>query len=304
MRWSGKKAVEEQLQEDYSPELQTRWLKLQSAIEVLREREALRKQGRREIGRSVQVVCSDVEAVVQPDKTGKVCPSYHANMLVEQHLLIVGQDVAPSSELHAMQKPLAEFQQVYGEKVPLLLMDTHYSNFESLKAAASASEDVLCPPREPERKPFELPMARGLYAKSAFSYDPKTKTLVCPQGRTMTVRQAAVEDGQQVMIFAGVGCANCPVRGQCTKAKTRQVKTYEVDAEKQRMRERLKDPGTRARYALRGQIVELALAQLKATWGVVRFRRRGLRKVRMEFGLWCLVYNLWKTMRLLAAEAV
>ena len=295
-----RREVERLLEDEHTRAAESVWTRLQAAIETLQAREEACRSEWKPVGNSIQVAPSDLDAVVQPDKTGKGCPSYHCGILVEQHRLIVGQDVAPSSELDAVEKPLTQFQQVYGEKVPLTLLDKNYANFESLKLAEAASKEVLCPPKDPPREPYRLPMFRGVFHKTAFHYDPAKKELVCPQGRTMEVRESTtLEHGQRMTVYMGVGCESCHVRERCTKTRKRQVKMYEVDEVKERMRQRLREPEGKAKYSLRWQIVELAWGHIKERLRFVRFRRRGLKKVRMELGLWCIAYNLWRTLILL-----
>jgi hypothetical protein len=295
--------AEQALAEEYDSETAARWEQLQSAVEVLEARTAVRQQQYKNTS-AVRVSLSDLEAYVQPDKTGKVCPSFRPAILAEQHRLIVGQDVHPSSEVEAAKKPLQDFQKLYGHKIELTLADTLFCNFESLNELSAASEEVLCPPKQPSRKPFRLPMLNGHFDKTAFHFDEETGEITCPQGRRMKQVGTRKVDGQQVTTYRGVGCGTCPSRKLCTEGKGgRSLKWYEVDTVKHAMRKQLREPEGKAAYARRAQLVELPLANLKQRFGCIRFARRGLRKVRMEFALWCLSYNLWQTMNLLARAA-
>lgn len=287
--------LEEKLRENFDPRAQQRWESLQQGIESLIPRvEACRKQGK-DVS-AVSVALSDPVAVVQPDKTGRSCPSYRPCILVEQHRLIVGQDVDPASEQATVSKPAADFQQIYGQKVPLMLADTNYCNFESLQRMGAASDEVLSPPKSPPRKLFKLPMFNGHFDKTAFFFDEKSGTLTCPQGRPMKRIGTTRSVGQRMTTFLGDRCDTCPVRKQCTSSdKGRSVKWYEVDAAKEQMRRKLREPDKKAAFSLRKQTVELVWARLKGWLQLGRFARRGLERVRMEFALFCLAHNVFFT---------
>jgi len=77
------------------------------------------------------------------------------------------------------------------------------------------------------------------------------------------------------------------------------VKWFEVDERKRQQRAELSKRENQAKYSKRKETVDLVLASLKGTFGLVRFRRRGLRAARAEFGLWCLAYNVWRALALL-----
>jgi hypothetical protein len=62
---------------------------------------------------------------------------------------------------------------------------------------------------------------------------------------------------------------------------------------------KLRTAAGRAAYALRKVTVEPVFGQIR-TRGLVRFRLRGLRKVKAEWSLWCTGHDLLKLYRALA----
>jgi hypothetical protein len=52
-------------------------------------------------------------------------------------------------------------------------------------------------------------------------------------------------------------------------------------------------PEAKAIYRQRGQTIELRFADAKAHRGLRRFSARGLKRVRIEVGLWVLAHNPW-----------
>ncbi len=271
----------------------------------------------------VSIALSDPEATVQPDKTGKVCPSFKPLIVVDSHRFIVGQHVESASEIPSVTPALKQARAILGTKLESLSADTGFCSFPGLASMEEHSDRILSPPREPALgecvlpsppgdgglpdawgpappQTVRLPMTQGKFDKQAFSYAPSTETMVCPIGRPMQRRQVAEDVRQKLTVFHGQGCASCPLRSQCTDAKTgRVIKWYEVDDKKQQMRASLREPANAEQYALRKETVELTWAEFKARFKLTRFRRRGLVAVRAEFALWCLAYNLWRTLSIL-----
>jgi len=62
------------------------------------------------------------------------------------------------------------------------------------------------------------------------------------------------------------------------------------------MRRKLRTVAGQAAYALRKVTVEPVFGQIR-TRGLIRFRLRGLRKVKAEWSLWCTGHNLLKLFR-------
>ena len=68
------------------------------------------------------------------------------------------------------------------------------------------------------------------------------------------------------------------------------------------MREKLKDESVRERYRKRSGWVEPIFSHLKEQQGLTRFRRKGLKKVRVEFALHAMAFNLGRAIALCRAE--
>jgi len=58
------------------------------------------------------------------------------------------------------------------------------------------------------------------------------------------------------------------------------------------MRRKLRTKRGRAKYALRKVVVEPVFGQIKRVMGFTQFHLRGLTKVKAEWALVCLAYNL------------
>ena len=92
-------------------------------------------------------------------------------------------------------------------------------------------------------------------------------------------------------------CRDCPLRARCTQAEYRAVSRLENEAALDRMAARLK-----ARPEIldaRREIVEHPFGTIKQWMNQGAFLMRGLDKVRAEFSLTALVYNLRRALNIL-----
>jgi transposase len=137
----------------------------------------------------------------------------------------------------------------------------------------------------------------GLLSKDDFTYDGATDTYQCPAGAQLTFRFATVELGRPIRYYATSACKACPLKSQCTRNKggrrlTRWVDEHLLEAMEQRVRSR---PEVMRQ---RKQLVEHPFGTMKRWWDAGYFLRRGLEKVRTEFSLTVLAYNLRRVLNL------
>lgn len=114
---------------------------------------------------------------------------------------------------------------------------------------------------------------------------------VCPAGKQL--RQ--IWQGKEYRKYGCSDCAGCSLRDKCTDSKNgRTIKRYSVDEYKEVMQQVLSQPQAQAKYRQRQAMVEPVFSEIKLIQGLTRFKRRGLQKVRVEFSLHCMAYNLRK----------
>jgi transposase/ribosomal protein L18 len=168
----------------------------------------------------------------------------------------------------------------------LTLADTGYGSGADLQAASGKGYDVLAP--SPEGKTAK----DNPYATQPFGIDPLGGTVTCPQNRPLDHEGQTTKRGQTVQRFR---ChhRDCPVRAQCTRdPKGRQIEVWPHHAAVQAMRQRLEEPGIRAQWEQRSQIIEPRFAQLKQHDGFRRWTVWGLEAVRTQWSLLCATLNL------------
>lgn len=165
------------------------------------------------------------------------------------------------------------------------LADSGYGAGADLQAACQRQMKVLAPPQGTPSK------ANG-YSSHQFHYDPSEPSLRCPQDRLLDREGGTVKRGVWVERFR---ChhRDCPVRAQCTRdPKGRQIEVWPHTAAVQAMRARLSDPGQRARWQQRGEIIERPFAQIKQHDGFRRWTVWGWESVRTQWAMLCATLNL------------
>jgi len=143
--------------------------------------------------------------------------------------------------------------------------------------------------------------ARGLYGKSRFKYDAAKDVYVCPAGAELTYRFNTYELGQALRYYWARRCKGCALKQQCTRNKSNRTITREAnEALMEAMAARMKaQPG---KFKLRKTLAEHPFGTIKRWFGYTHFLLKGLEKVRTEWSLTTLVYNLKRVLNLVNFE--
>jgi len=145
----------------------------------------------------------------------------------------------------------------------------------------------------------------GQFTPADFTYDPTTKTCVCPAGKKLySSGSACTTNARRHHKFKGTkrDCLPCELRERCLrhpgKTAIRQVAFFErnqpVLPYTERMRRAIDSERGRKLYARRIAIVEPVFGNLRHNKGLDRFTLRTQRKVNTQWNLYCLVHNIEK----------
>jgi transposase len=141
--------------------------------------------------------------------------------------------------------------------------------------------------------------ARGLYGKRQFKYDAAKDVYVCPAGGALTDRFATYELGRELKYYRASGCKSCALKHRCTRNKanrtiTREANEHLMEAMAARLRAQ---PG---KFKLRKTLAEHPFGTIKRWFGYTHFLLKGLEKVRCEWSLTTLAYNLKRVLNLVS----
>lgn len=211
-----------------------------------------------------------------------------------KHKLIVAETVTNAAGDRDQLSPLATAAQaILDAPAPVVLADQGYYHGVEIKACIDAG----ITPRVP-RPLTSANAALGLYTKDDFAYDRAQDVYRCPAGETLTYRTTTVELGRVIKNYRTRACGRCAGKARCTRNRdgrklTRWVHEDLLDAMAQRLREQP------ALFRQRKALAEHPFGTMKRAMNQGYFLCRGLAKVRGEFSLTTLAYNLQRVINLL-----
>lgn len=276
---------------------------LAEKLKALRERKERYEelQKRLEESGETQISLTDADSrLMKSQGDMKVC--FNAQIAVDaKHHLIIADDV--TNEVND------EWQ-----LAPMALAAKEALGVETLEVAADAgyhvgTQVVECEangitPYAPKPKSSSKNERDGLYTKEAFTYSAERDAYQCPAAQWLTLRTQTVVKGRTLSYYGNwAACAGCPLREQCTTSKQgRRIMRTPEEERLEAMADRLKE---RPELMLqRKSSVEHPYGTMKWTWDGDYFLVKGLKKVRGEFSLMTLAYNLRRVLSLLGVECL
>ncbi len=223
-----------------------------------------------------------------------VAVGYNVQVAVDaKHKLIVEQQV--SNQVVDMGLPTqtaAPAKEVLGVETIEAVADKGYFKVEDIEACENAGIVPYVP--RPQRGPS---VKAGLFRKDEFRYDADSDSYVCPAGQRLHPYSSSLLRGLKKINYANkLACDDCTIRSQCTAGKFRTASRLENEAVLDRMQARLANrPGVLDR---RRETVEHPFGTIKQWMNQGAFLMRGLEKVRAEFSLTALAYNLRRVLNI------
>ncbi|MGH7701836.1 MAG: IS1182 family transposase, partial [Gemmatimonadales bacterium] len=273
------------------------------SADALREKIAVLQQRRAGYAALAEELAASGEtarSVTDPDSRpmlsgGRIEVCYNVQTAVDaQHKLIVADDVTNAATDRDQLSPLATAAQAILEApAPVVVADQGYYHGAEIKACLDQGITPLVP-----RPLTSANAARGLYTKDDFGYDPVQDAYRCPAGETLTYRTTTVESGRTIKNYRTRACGRCALRPRCTRNQdgrklTRWVHEDLLDAMAQRLAQQP------ARFRQRKALAEHPFGTMKRGMDQGDFLLKGLAKVRGEFSLTTLAYNLKRVINLL-----
>ena len=183
-------------------------------------------------------------------------------------------------------------KEVLGVETIDVVADKGYFKIEDIESCEKAGMVPYVP--RPQRGPS---VKAGLFRKDEFSYDADKDNYICPAGQRLHPYSFSLLRGLKKINYVNkLACDDCKIRARCTGGKFRTVSRLENEVVLDRMQARLvKRPGI---LDLRRETVEHPFGTIKQWMYQGAFLMRGLEKVRAEFSLTALAYNLRRVLNL------
>jgi transposase len=191
------------------------------------------------------------------------------------------------------------------QNIDALIADNDMRKRDERFATQGRHQQGPDPLHDKSSKPQQPP----LYTPADFTFDPQTRTCICPAGKSLqrsgTHRDKRGFIGDRFRA-ADSTCQHCPLRTRCLrnpdKLAGRQVTFFKdkapdaPESATARMRRKIDSPEGRRRYGRRFATVEPVFANLRHNKRLNRFTLRTRRKVDTQWKLYCLVHNIEKLM--------
>ena len=140
---------------------------------------------------------------------------------------------------------------------------------------------------------------QGLFGKSKFAYDAQKDVYLCPGKQELTYRFRTFELGRGLRYYRATGCKDCALKPQCTRNQANRTITREDnEALMEAMAGRMK--AQPEKFKLRKTLAEHPFGTIKRWLGYTHFLLKGLAKVRCEWSLTTLAYNLKRVLNLVS----
>jgi transposase len=222
---------------------------------------------------------------------------YNVQTAVEaRHHLIVAHDVTNTGHDRAQLSRMAVLAKEAIDSPALeVVADRGYFRGEEIRACDMAQITTYLPKPQTSSN-----LAKGLFGKRDFLYQPDTDTYACPAGEHLIYRFTRQENGLTIRRYWSSTCPRCPLRAQCTTGVYRRVSRWEHEAVVEAAERRLDQQPERMR--VRRCTVEHPFGTLKSWMGHTHFLTRTLPRVSTEMSLHVLAYNLKRVIGILGVR--
>lgn len=259
---------------------------------------------------------TDSDARFQKDKT-KIIPGYRAEIAVDsQEQVIVAVDASNRANDSFQLLPMIDAILENVEKLKLRDGKDSSAGQEPIKLSADAGYNSGNNLKELEKQQYKEKIdayipdnrvpdkERGVghdlsspFHRSKFHYDEKENCFICPEGNKLSREREKTSKGIKYDSYRAKSsfCRACRFFGQCTSSKNGRTIWFSknqhlIDA----MRTKLSSKDGKEIYRKRKITVEPVFGNISFNLGIRAFLLRGLRKIKGELSLICIVHNLIK----------
>jgi transposase len=271
---------------------------LAAKIAALREKQDWHKELLAQLdAEQKQISVTDPDTRKMPTAQGMMV-GYNAQVAVDaRHKLIAADEVTNEvTDFKQLANVALEAKANLELKQAEVVADAGYYNAAEVSRCAEQGLTAYVPKADTSAN-----TAQGLYGKSRFKYDAAKDVYVCPAGAELTYRFATYELGRELRYYRARGCQGCALKPQCTRNKAnRTITREENEGLMEAMAERMKAQPWK--FKLRKTLAEHPFGTIKRWFGYTHFLLKGLEKVRTEWSLTTLAYNLKRVLNLVSFE--
>ena len=244
---------------------------------------------------------TDPDAPIMKGKKGNFDTNYNTQLVCNDNQIISFCDVVVSGNDKAQLTPSIEGAISNTEKnIAIVLADADYGSYASLEFLEEKNILGYVPYKNMNAKYDE-----DKYHSSHFVFDKSKNVYTCPAGQILEQYRSRIDVNRNHHFdqYRTNACKECPFQKQCVKpGRARRV----IEREKRQylkdeMKIRLNSKEGKLMYQKRLHPIEAIFGHLKYNLGYNQFLLRGLKKVKAEFTIMCLTYNLRKLVTYLSS---
>jgi transposase len=244
---------------------------------------------------------TDCDAIFMRMKDGRFLPAYNIIQGTEDQFIVNYTIAQSSGESHLLKEHLEQLYQRTGKLPENIVGDAAFGSEENYayltKKASIPYLKYTGYYIEQTRKHQE-----NRFLRENFPYDAQTHSYTCPNGKQLLPKSQMKEikpGGYErtTILYESTDCRGCFFARICKRSdqKLRQFSVNPTwDKYKQQARERLKTEKGLELRKKRNVDVESVFADIKYNQKYDRFRLRGLKKIKVEWGLLAISHNLRK----------
>jgi transposase len=271
---------------------------LAQKVALLKARKGRYDQLLRELEQKHQEAISLTDPDARPMKGAHgYVHGYNVQVAVDaKHDLIVAQEVVQEAVDSSQLAPMAlAAQEALAVEKLQAVADKGYYDADQLEACERAGIEPFVP--QAGRDADIVRKGRKIFGKARFVYEAKADVYRCPAGQSLLRRNPYTIKGTQwIYYYTEKACQSCALRSQCTAGDYRMMTRRVNEAVAERAAERVRQRADLV--AERKTVVEHVFGTLRC-WNHDHFLMRTLEKVRAEFSLSALVYNLKRVLNLI-----
>ena len=277
--------------------------KLEKLSEFQKQLEALKDEEKR-------VNMTDEDAQVMKHKDGTSKPSYNHQSAVDgKYGVTTAVRTTQSGDCPEDIELIVDASNANtGGSHEAVSADSGFCSYEMLENIEERAEEFYVPDQRFEESKKD-PEEKKKYSTEDFHCD-EDGNYTCPAGHPMRfVGTFDGAEGSRLNRYVGTACADCPMKGKCTKAPVRRLQVDTREPYRRKMREKLRSDEGREVYMKRQGLVEPSHGddQKNRKWN--QHHLRGIEKATVEFVLIRIAANLgkiikFKTDELLAMQTI
>jgi transposase len=230
----------------------------------------------------------------------RVGVGYNVQVAVDNkhHLVAVAEVVQKANDRNQLAGiALAAKEALQVEKLKVVA-DAGYHEACQLEACEAAQIETYVP--DTGKTSGRSKDGEKIFPKEDFVYNAQSDSYQCPGGQTMGRHHTGKCRGKdRITYYNRKACRRCPLKAQCTQSRYRTIVRLINEEVVERAARRL--AANREIMAKRKTIVEHVFGTLRE-WNHDRLLMKGLERVKAEFDLSALTYNLRRVLNLLSVQ--